>query len=170
MLVVLDSKVRVIHTHAHIQNNQNIYSTISAFFKIGIKCKTQRRVWENSHVIKFSGEDIISKLDGDSVQVLDNQQILSRWFTHWFIFWHFNTKLLLHFPHKLWKRKEVIIIIMMMIHFDHLISFPLFIWGARVESYHPINTYLVKRNGIYFASDSLHWYIEIGGKGKKRGP
>lgn len=98
--------------------------------------------------------------------------MLSKWFVHWsffFFFWQFNTKLLLHFLYRPWKRKEVIITIMMtIIHFDHLIIFPLFIWELQWSLNHRINTYLVKGNRIYFPSDSLHWYIEIGGKRKNK--
>lgn len=98
--------------------------------------------------------------------------MLSKWFVHWsffFFFWQFNTKLLLHFLYRPWKRKEVIITIMMMIiHFDHLIIFPLFIWELQWSLNHCINTYLVKGNRIYFPSDSLHWYIKIGGKRKNK--
>lgn len=102
-MLVLDSKDRVIHTYTHQQLEYSLYYLV--FLQIGIKFKTQRRVWENSHVIKFSGEDIISELDGHGIQVLDNQQILSRWFAHWF-FVAFQHQIAFTFSSQIMEGKE----------------------------------------------------------------
>lgn len=54
---------------------------------------------------------------------------------------------------------------MMMVHFYHII-FP-WIYSLRElqrRLNQLTNTYSVKRNSLYFVSDFLHWYTEIGEK------